>query len=181
MGEKYWAGKVDKNWSDTFNKEIISILKKSFNADSVTIASKFLDLKHATDFVVDGKNISCRVNYDWNYGENAKKFTFRYKRESGAETEFKKVLRGDVDYGIWCRTRRRKDNTEYIHSWFVVDLNAFSKLMKEYPEFIDADEPGILGFFTYNAGDKNIHRYYNIEYFKFLLVDHSDTLIIDEK
>jgi hypothetical protein len=94
----------------------------------MTTADEIIDQKEATDFLVfdaRDKRIAARVRRqnvfqhpEWRY-----QFTVRTRRDSGAETEYSKIVKGFADWMFYGHAI--DDDGDLIGKWMLIDLDHF--------------------------------------------------------
>lgn len=84
-------------------------------------ASYKLDVKQATDlFMMKGPNsLGVRIRRPRFLGWND--FTIRYARDSGAETEYSKVMRGFMDWFFYGWANSKQE----LARWLILDMDVF--------------------------------------------------------
>jgi len=113
--------KTDRQWSDGY----IPAMKQIIGPRLLEESSIEVDQKNATDLIVlNAKNvmIACRLRR-YEYMKYKDQFTIRSKRDSGADTELKKIVDGWGDlmfYGFADETEKPA-----IAAWALIDLKAF--------------------------------------------------------
>jgi len=112
----------DKRWADRFIPEIKRILAEML-IDEAPLEE---DVKHNTDLIVlrnNNNRIACRVRR-YSYIQYSDEFTIRYSRQSGAKTEFGKLIEGWGDYLFYGISDKE---CKYLTCWFVGDLRVFRR------------------------------------------------------
>jgi len=127
----------DKEWSDRFLPQIKAII-----AEHLIHTAPFQeDISHNTDLIVlkttDNIRFACRVRRPY-YMDCKHEFTIRYKRESGVQTEWNKVIQGWGDYLFYGIS----GEGETIDAWGIGNLNVFRRYVEEYKHKYD-EEPGL--------------------------------------
>lgn len=117
----------DKTWSDLFVPEIVRVIAPSV----IGVAPEEEDVRRNTDLVLraaKGSRIACRVReyHFWNAqgGAYRDEFTIRSERDSGAETELSKIMRGWGDLFFYAISNE-KDDGSGLRRWTLIDLNEF--------------------------------------------------------
>lgn len=111
--------KEDKYYSDLFLEEIKAILGRVF----IGTAPFEKDVSENTDLLVLkalGGTFACRIRKNRFSGPFGDQFTLRYKRASGAATEYDKMMQGFGDFMFYGFADERD---EHIANWTVIDLN----------------------------------------------------------
>lgn len=123
----------DKRRVDHFEPEIKRILGETF----IGTADFKRDAKQATDLLVlevKPITVACRVrrySYLDNYGEE---FTIRFKRHSGAETEFSKIVNGWCDYGFYGFA---DEEDHHVLRWTIYRLDLFRATLIRKPKLTE--------------------------------------------
>lgn len=116
--------------SDTFNPQIIEILKSAFGTDDVTVAPLFADCNLGADFIVKKNN---RKKEQFSIAARIRNFEYLLKYPDDftirADTEISKIRSGLSDYMIYGFAD--PFNTKII-SYRILDLDLFRKSDKAY-------------------------------------------------
>jgi hypothetical protein len=111
----------DRAWSDQF----IPHMKRIIGPHLLVESSFEVDTKRASDLVLmqaASLMIACRVRrpgYAEKYGNQ---FTMRFRRESGVETEYSKIVKG---WGDWLFYGHASTTPGVIDRWMLIDLRHF--------------------------------------------------------
>jgi hypothetical protein len=93
-------------------------------------ASYERDVKQATDLEITmfkgGNSLGVRIRRPEFFGWND--FTIRYKRDSGAETEYSKIMRGLMDWFFYGWTNRKQE----LARWLLLDMDVFRAHVAEH-------------------------------------------------
>jgi hypothetical protein len=112
--------KSDRQWSDQFIEQIKWIVGPLLLED----ASFDEDATRATDLIIlnaRDRRIACRMRRAGYADKYPFEFTIRSERDSGAETELNKMIRG---FGDWMFYGHASE-TGSIARWMVIDLAAW--------------------------------------------------------
>lgn len=111
----------DRQWGDRFIPHAKSILGPFLLEES----SLEQDTKQATDLVVLHtltRGIGVRIRKSSYYADFRNEFTIRSERDSGAETEMSKIIKGWGDWLLYGFCNKSEDQIEY---WRIVNLSTF--------------------------------------------------------
>ena len=120
----------DREWADSFNKQVMKICKKSLRSKGIKVSSLSDDTYRAQDlYTVEGVTIAVRVR-DSSYMKYKDEFTVRVGRPKSGEDqgELKKIKRGFGNYYLYGFT----ENKKVVH-WTLINLEKFR-------EYLDSDE-----------------------------------------
>lgn len=109
----------DRQWADTYNKQVMSIIKQqAIHFFDISSASTERDMKCATDFTLrfKGGDIAVRLRRPF---KDKRDLTIRSHRNSGAKTELAKIREG---FGAWY-FYGWIDRSDIISEWILVDLD----------------------------------------------------------
>lgn len=113
----------DRVWSDQFLPQLRGLI-----GPHLLVASSLeQDTTQATDLLVltaRDMRIACRVRRAGYATKYPRQFTIRSHRDSGAETEFAKVMSG---WGDWMFYGHATGRDIEISPWWLIDLMAFRK------------------------------------------------------
>jgi len=114
---------AQRSWSDKFNDHIDNVLSRTFKTLDVRNATDYQDKSEATDRIVCGKRIACRIRRNKYLRDYSNDFTLRaYVNSKETETEIQKVSKG---YGDAIYYGFMNEGQTNIIDWFVGDLNVF--------------------------------------------------------
>lgn len=122
----------DREWSDQFIPEVSRIVGPYL----LCPAPFERDAKEATDLIVlkaRDMTIACRIRKPGYSDSYPNQITIRSKRESGADTELKKIVNG---WGDWMFYGHCPSSPPLIDPWFLVDLSAFRAQLIRNPKQI---------------------------------------------
>ena len=112
----------DRSWSDMFIPEI----KRIVGPHLLDVAPFEIDAKRAADLIIlraRDLNIACRVRRKGFLPAFAYEFTIRSARDSGADTELKKMVNGFGDWMFYGHAK--EDHLTYFARWMLIDLSAW--------------------------------------------------------
>ena len=141
---------ADWKWSDTY----IPAVKQIVGPHLIMPADLMVDIKRATDFelIAEHVAIACRIRDFHRYHQKySTQFTIRVHRDSGAKTEFEKILEGHGDlffYGFGV------DRDKTIPAWYLIDLSAFRQHWET--------SQGVLSFGNQSNGDGTYFRWFDV-------------------
>jgi hypothetical protein len=111
----------DRCWSDQFIPEIKRIVGPLLLEESPLE----VDMRNATDLIIlnarDVK-IACRIRRARYNGSFTNQFTIRSRRDSGARTEYGKIVNG---FGDWMFYGREADDSKGFDRWMIINLAHF--------------------------------------------------------
>lgn len=117
------AYKEDRAWSDRF----IPAIKQIVGPRLLTVSSLTVDRKQAADLITikaQSLTIACRIRRAKYFDKDYKyQFTVRSHRESGAETEFSKLVKGWGDWMFYAFAL--DDQSPALRLWYLIDLAAW--------------------------------------------------------
>jgi hypothetical protein len=129
--------KRDWNWSDRFIPEI----KRIVGPRLLEPAKLEVDRNQATDLVTLRAReiqIACRVRRPAFGNAYTRQFTIRSHRNSGAKTEFDKIVEG---WGDWMLYGFAAVNSESaLSNWSLIDLHSFRAHLIKNPDAIRKGE-----------------------------------------
>lgn len=106
----------DNNFTSRYNQKIKELAAQYI----IQVASPFRDMKQATDFDIKKCALAARIRRGDKLDEKYKyDITLRFRRESGAETEFSKVMAG---HGDWFFYGHASGIGIDISTWYLIDL-----------------------------------------------------------
>lgn len=130
----------DKTWADAYMPAVRAIVGPRLLVD----APLERDQKEATDLIVlraRDMTIGVRMRRPGYAGRYPGQFTIRAHRDSGAETELKKIVNG---WGDWLFYGHAGDNAQ-IPEWLLVDLHALRAAWIRRPAILHTPDGGSSG------------------------------------
>lgn len=131
------AYKVDRKWSDRF----IPLIKQIVGPRLLVTSPLEVDQKQAADLItIKARNltIACRIRRAQYYEEYKYQFTVRSHRDSGAETEYSKLVKG---WGDWMFYAFALDDTSAdLRLWYLIDLAAWRWHLAQKPKTFQSGE-----------------------------------------
>ena len=115
--------KEDRAWADQFNPHISMILGLEFIAE----ASWHQDVFQGTDQELKPMRLSLRVRKMQKYPSYKNEITLRYRRNSGVETEYSKLLRGD--YADYLFYGWGEESQQQIRAYTILDCQRLRQIL----------------------------------------------------
>jgi len=156
----------DRKWSDRFIPEIKKIVGPLLLVESPDL----IDMKEASDLILlRAKNlmVACRVRRP-GYLE---KFPNRAKRDSGADTELKKITDGFADWMFYGHSTEEENGQ--FSAWRVLDLNVWRAYMIRSRELVNINQRMIPN------GDGTFFVEFNVDDFPLKLIIAESSLEIE--
>jgi hypothetical protein len=111
---------TDRAYSDRF----IPTIKQVVGPHLIVPADLKADIKQATDMTIltaKDMTVACRVRRPGYVDRYGWQFTMRSKRDSGAETELSKIVKGWADWMLYAFAQS-DDPDDGFARWFLIDL-----------------------------------------------------------
>lgn len=112
---------VDRRWSDRF----IPAIKQIVGPRLMDVTPDAIDCTQAADlmvFTARDMRVAARVRRNGFAERYPYEFTVRARRESGAETELSKIIKG---WGDWMFYAHASAEGHHFDRWWLIDLHAF--------------------------------------------------------
>ncbi len=132
--------RADKAWADIYMDAVRAIVGPRLLVD----APLDRDQREATDLIVlraRDMTIGVRMRRPGYAGRYPGQFTIRAHRDSGAETELRKIVNG---WGDWLFYGHAGENAE-IPEWLLVDLHALRAAFIRRPELLHKPDNQVTG------------------------------------
>lgn len=126
----------DRSWSDRFIPDLRRVLGPLLLAE----APQVMDKQQNTDLIFiqsATKRIACRVRR-WKYFEQyPTQFTLRHRRDSGAETEYSKFIKG---FGDWFVYGHATPDESRLARAYIIDLPSLRAQLIQNPRQLKTGE-----------------------------------------
>jgi hypothetical protein len=136
----------DRTWSDQFLPQVRLIVGPLLLMPSDDIK----DMREATDLIVlhaKDMRIAVRLRRQGYAGKYPGEFTIRYSRDSGADTELKKIVEGWGDWFFYGHTEN-----DLIVEWVLIDLHKLRAVFIRKPDVLRNPDNIISGKRSNNDG-----------------------------
>lgn len=170
VGEIKMSYLKDRKWSDRFIPEIKKIVGPLLLVESPDL----IDMKEASDLILlRAKNlmVACRVRRPGYLEKFPNDFTMRAKRDSGADTELKKITDGFADWMFYGHSTEEENGQ--FSAWRVLDLNVWRAYMIRSRELVNINQRMIPN------GDGTFFVEFNVDDFPLKLIIAESSLEIE--